>query len=201
MTRTSSTSPALLGKAAAAVAGDGEPLLDHLLVDDYQDSTLCGRGDRRGPRRAARSWSSGDPDAHVFSFQGTTDVPIRRFTERFPGAKHAELRTPHRAEAPVTIEAWTAPPHLGGARRDRARASPAPYRGGRGVERARGGRSPAGRARRIAAARAGRRRRTAHASRKRHGPHRRAGDVPLRARTAVAVGRWEGTRATRSSRS
>ena len=36
---------------AAQVATDGEPLFDHLLVDDYQDTTLAAEAHRR---RAAR---------------------------------------------------------------------------------------------------------------------------------------------------
>ena len=99
---------AALLQRAAQVASDGEPLLDHLLVDDHQDTTLAAEAILEG-LAPADLVVAGDPDAHVFSFQGTTDVPIRRFTERFLGATHIELWTPHRAEAPVTIEAWTAP--------------------------------------------------------------------------------------------
>ena len=90
---------AALLQRAAAVAGDGEPLLDHLLVDDHQDSTLA--AEAIVEHLAVPSLVvAGDPDAHVFSFQGTTDVPIRRFTERFPGAKHVELRTSHPPRRP-----------------------------------------------------------------------------------------------------
>ncbi|MGH2596456.1 MAG: ATP-dependent helicase [Actinomycetota bacterium] len=99
---------AALLQRAATVAADGEPLLHHLLVDDHQDSTLAAEAIMEG-LAAPSLVVAGDPDAHVFSFQGTTDVPIRRFTERFLGATPVELQTPHRAEASVAIEAWAAP--------------------------------------------------------------------------------------------
>ena len=60
------------------MATDGEPLLDHLLVDDYQDTTLAAEAILAG-LAPADLIVAGDPDAHVFSFQGATDVPIRRF--------------------------------------------------------------------------------------------------------------------------
>src|SRR6185503_14868575 len=49
-----------------------------------------------------------DPEAHVFSFQGTTAVPSLRFTQVFDGAAHVELSTPHRAPQPIRIDAWSA---------------------------------------------------------------------------------------------
>ncbi len=99
---------AALLQRAAKVAGDGEPLLDHLLVDDYQDTTFAAEAIIAG-LAAPDLVAAGDPQAHVFSFQGTTDVPILRFTERFAGARHLELLISHRAGAPVTVEAWVAP--------------------------------------------------------------------------------------------
>lgn len=99
---------AALLQRAAQVAGDGEPLLDHLLVDDHQDTTLAAEAILEG-LGSPDLVVAGDPDAHVFSFQGTTDAPILRLIERFPGAAHVELSTPHRAEVPVTVEAWSAP--------------------------------------------------------------------------------------------
>ena len=97
----------LLGQAAAAAGGGGEPLFDHVLVDDYQDATLA--AERLLLELAPRSLVvAGDPAAHVFSFQGTTDVPIRRFTLGFPGAERVELTTAHRCDAPV-LDAWLAP--------------------------------------------------------------------------------------------
>jgi superfamily I DNA/RNA helicase len=99
---------AALLQRAAQVATDGEPLMDHLLVDDYQDSTFAAEAIVAG-LAPADLLVAGDPEAHVFSFQGATDVPIRRFAARFGGADVIELETPHRAETAVTVEAWTAP--------------------------------------------------------------------------------------------
>ena len=51
-----------------------------------------------------------DPQAHVFSFQGTSAVPLERFGRTFPGASAIELTTTHRTRgASVSIEAWVAP--------------------------------------------------------------------------------------------
>ena len=99
---------AALLQRAAQVATDGEPLLDHLLVDDYQDSTMAAEAIVAG-LAPADLIVAGDPDAHVFSFQGATDIPIRRFAERFGGAEVIALEAPHRAEGGVTVEAWLAP--------------------------------------------------------------------------------------------
>jgi superfamily I DNA/RNA helicase/RecB family exonuclease len=95
----------LLAQAAAA-AGQAEPLFDHLLIDDYQEGT-----DALERLLADLSHQSlvvaGDPDGHVFSFQGTTDRPLRRFAERFAPASRVELRTSHRAPQPA-VQAWFA---------------------------------------------------------------------------------------------
>ena len=99
---------AALLQRAAQVSTDGEPLLDHLLVDDYQDTTLAAEAIVAG-LAPPDLIVAGDPEAHVFSFQGATDIPIRRFAERFGGADVIELETPHRAGAAITVEAWTAP--------------------------------------------------------------------------------------------
>src|SRR5207302_976533 len=48
---------------------------------------------------------AGDVGSHVFSFQGTTDVPLRRFASQVRGVAQVELRTPHRAPRPVATEA------------------------------------------------------------------------------------------------
>jgi superfamily I DNA/RNA helicase/RecB family exonuclease len=96
----------LVGQAAAAASG-GEPLFDHLLVDDYQDATFA--AERLLLELAPRSLVvAADPDAHVFSFQGTTDVPARRFTTVFHGADHVALAEPHRASH-RELAAWLAP--------------------------------------------------------------------------------------------
>jgi superfamily I DNA/RNA helicase len=99
---------AALLQRAAQVATDGEPLLDHLLVDDYQDSTLAAEAIVAG-LAPTDLVVAGDADAHVFSFQGATDIPIRRFAERFGGAEVIALETPHRADGGVAVEAWLAP--------------------------------------------------------------------------------------------
>src|SRR5436309_9635857 len=94
---------------AAAVASSGPSLFDHLLVDDYQDTTFAAEAIVRG-LGAPDLVVAADPDAHVFSFQGTTRVPLDRFaTEAFPGAERVELGTRHRASAPPSITAWIAP--------------------------------------------------------------------------------------------
>ena len=90
---------------AAAVASGGEPPFDHVMVDDYHDTTFAGEALLRG-LGAGSLVVAGDPDAHVFSFQGSTRVPFDRFIETFPGAQVIELTTPHRASEPVQIEAW-----------------------------------------------------------------------------------------------
>jgi len=92
---------------AAAVAAKGDALFDHLLVDDYQDTTLAAEEllVRLG---AGDVVVAGDPEAHVFSFQGTTDVPILRFARVFPDAHDLELETPHRVEGSRAILGWCA---------------------------------------------------------------------------------------------
>ncbi len=98
---------AALQQRAAAVAGEGDPLFDHLLVDDYQDVTLAAEAILEG-LAVPDLVVAGDPGAHVFSFQGTTDVPIHRFAER-TRAETVELETNHRSVSPPTVEAWIAP--------------------------------------------------------------------------------------------
>jgi superfamily I DNA/RNA helicase/RecB family exonuclease len=92
---------------AAAVAAKGDPIFDHVLVDDFQDTTLAAEEllVRLG---AADVVVAGDPSAHVFSFQGTTDVPILRFARVFPDARQMELGVPHRAEEPAQVRGWCA---------------------------------------------------------------------------------------------
>jgi superfamily I DNA/RNA helicase len=98
---------ALIGRARAAVAGSDAPLLDHLLVDDYQDATLAQEA-LIETLRVGDLVAAADPEAHVFSFQGTTVVPSLRFIERFDGASRVELRTSHRASHSIAIDAWSA---------------------------------------------------------------------------------------------
>jgi superfamily I DNA/RNA helicase len=97
---------ALIGRAEAA-ASASEPLLDYLMVDGYQDATFAQEALVRA-LRAGDLVVAADPDAHVFSFQGSTIVPSLRFMEVFPGAAHVELRTQHRSPDGVTVDAWSA---------------------------------------------------------------------------------------------
>jgi superfamily I DNA/RNA helicase len=91
---------------AETAASSGTPLLDHLLVDDYQDATFAQEALVQ-TLDVPDLVVAADPEAHVFSFRGTTAVPSLRFTEAF-GAGHVELETAHRAEAGVHIDAWSA---------------------------------------------------------------------------------------------
>ncbi|HEX6231368.1 MAG TPA: ATP-dependent DNA helicase [Actinomycetota bacterium] len=95
-----------LVEQAAAAAGHGDPLVDHVLLDDYQDATFG--AERLLAELGAESLVvAGNADAHVFSFQGTTDEPLRRFAERFPGSERVRLSTDHRC-ASLVAEAWCA---------------------------------------------------------------------------------------------
>jgi len=95
-----------LVEQASVAAGGGDPPFDHVMIDDYQDTTFA--AERLLAEIRPRSFvAAGDLDAHLFSFQGTTDEPFRRFGERNPGAASVGLETPHRPE-PVSTEAWRA---------------------------------------------------------------------------------------------
>jgi superfamily I DNA/RNA helicase/RecB family exonuclease len=92
---------------AGASAGKGEPLFDHVLVDDYQDATL-GTEWLLAEIGAQSLVVAGDAGSHIFSFQGTTDVPLRRFAERFGATGSVELVTNHRASGLGLVrEAWS----------------------------------------------------------------------------------------------
>jgi superfamily I DNA/RNA helicase/RecB family exonuclease len=100
---------ALVQRAAAALAADPTPTVDHVLVDDYQDTTLAAEALLRG-LGAGDLVVAANPDAHVFSFQGTTRLPLERFAaEAFPGAAEVTLATAHRPRVAPTVEAWVAP--------------------------------------------------------------------------------------------
>jgi superfamily I DNA/RNA helicase len=98
---------ALIGRAEAATAASEPPLLDHLLVDDYHDATFAQEALVQSLRTSDLVVAA-DPEAHVFSFQGTTAVPSLRFTQVFAGASHVELSTSHRAPETVRVDAWSA---------------------------------------------------------------------------------------------
>ena len=95
-----------LVEQAAAAAGTGDPPFDHVMVDDYQDTTFAAER-FLAELRPLSFVAAGDLGAHLFSFQGTTDEPLRRFAERNPGAALVELETRHRPE-PAEVEAWRA---------------------------------------------------------------------------------------------
>jgi superfamily I DNA/RNA helicase/RecB family exonuclease len=97
-----------LVEQAAVGAAEGEPLFDHLVVDDYQEATFAFER-LLAEMNAASLVVAGDPESHVFSFQGTTDVPLRRFCEEVPTARQVVLDTAHRlGRARRHSEAWIA---------------------------------------------------------------------------------------------
>lgn len=96
-----------LVEQAAVAAEIGEPMVDHVLVDDYHDTTF-GAERLLASLRPRTLVVAGNLEAHVFSFQGTTSIPLLRFEERFEGAGRVDLQTNHRADA-VDLEAWAAP--------------------------------------------------------------------------------------------
>ena len=98
----------LVQRAGTAAQTDDRPLLDHLLVDDAQDSTFAAEALIDGVR-APDLVVAGDLDAHVFSFQGTTGVPLARFADRHPDAEGVELTECHRAPEPPAVHAWVSP--------------------------------------------------------------------------------------------
>lgn len=91
---------------AADAAERVDPIYDHVMMDDAQDTTegalhlLLGLG-------ADSTVVAGDEAAHVFSFQGTTVEPFRHLAERVRGTVDVVLAGDHRASA-RTIEAWNA---------------------------------------------------------------------------------------------
>ncbi|MFM8944393.1 MAG: UvrD-helicase domain-containing protein, partial [Actinomycetota bacterium] len=92
----------------AVVEGpQGAPILDHLLVDDMHDVT-------EGGARLIRDLTTistvvaGNEAAHVFSFQGTTVEPFRRFAEDLHGVEEVTFTTTWRG-ADRLARAWKAP--------------------------------------------------------------------------------------------
>jgi len=107
-----------LVEQAAVAAELDEPMFDHVLVDDHQDSTFAAERLLAGLRPPSLV-VAGNVDAHVFSFQGTTVAPLQRFTERFPTAAAVELDAVHRGEDVVweaRFAAHTSEEHVGVAR-------------------------------------------------------------------------------------
>jgi superfamily I DNA/RNA helicase len=93
-------------RRAALLAAEGPPPLDEVLADDYHDATLAAE-DLLLSLRAPCTVVAGDPESHVFSFQGASVVPLARFAERADAAT-VELTTLHRAPGGVNIDAWSA---------------------------------------------------------------------------------------------
>ena len=90
------------GLVVQTAASSGEPLFDHVLVDDFQEATFA--EERLLATLAPTTLVvGGDAGSHIFSFQGTTDAPLRRFRERFGAVDEIELRTPHRSAAPAMV--------------------------------------------------------------------------------------------------
>jgi superfamily I DNA/RNA helicase/RecB family exonuclease len=92
----------------AGLGGASETLFDHLLVDDYHEATFSEESliVRLAPDDLV---VAGDAGSHVFSFQGTTDVPLRQFSDRLPTARTVVLPTQHRAPDRVDVRAWFTP--------------------------------------------------------------------------------------------
>lgn len=95
-----------LVEQAGVAAGRGGRPFEHVLVDDYQDTTL-GAERLLAELRPEELVVAGNLEAHVFSFQGTTDEPLRRFAERHPAAERVELVTNHRCPS-LSADAWCA---------------------------------------------------------------------------------------------
>lgn len=97
-----------LVEQAAAAAREAEPLFDHLLVDDYQDTTF-GTEALLAALRPESLVAAGDLGSHIFSFQGYTDEPIRRFEDVMPDPSRIELTEPHRHLGGPRTDAWVTP--------------------------------------------------------------------------------------------
>lgn len=107
-----------LVEQAAVAAEAGDPLFDHVLVDDFQDATF-GAERLLSALRPSSLVVAGNVEAHVFSFQGTTSIPLLRFEERFPGAVRVDLETNHRGagvEVSARMTAHASEEHAGAAR-------------------------------------------------------------------------------------
>src|SRR5439155_12069560 len=92
---------------AAELTADDDALFDHVLVDDYQDATLA--EEALVTHLAGRSLTvAGDLASHVFSFQGTTDVPLRRLADADEGVSKVDPTVRHRSPLPLSADAWLA---------------------------------------------------------------------------------------------
>jgi superfamily I DNA/RNA helicase/RecB family exonuclease len=93
----------LLARSAALLSGSasvppGESF-EHLLVDDFQDSTPAAEAILLALARQARSLViAAQPGGHIFSYQGYTQAPLERAMagETFAPSARVSLATPHR---------------------------------------------------------------------------------------------------------
>ncbi len=92
---------------AAEAARVGDHAFDEVLVDDYQDTTPA--AERLLHALGAPTLVvAGNRDAHVFSFQGTTEEPLGRLASD-PSFQQVRLAVRHRSGSHGTrIEAWSA---------------------------------------------------------------------------------------------
>jgi superfamily I DNA/RNA helicase/RecB family exonuclease len=95
-----------LVEQAAVAAELGDPMFDHVIVDDYQDTTFAAER-LLVALRPTSLVVAGNADAHVFSFQGTSVEPLERFADRSADADRVELMTNHRG-SDVIRDAWFA---------------------------------------------------------------------------------------------
>jgi superfamily I DNA/RNA helicase/RecB family exonuclease len=93
---------------ASTVASTGAPRIDHLLVDDLQDTTIATESILTAVR-APDLVAAANPGAHLFSFQGMTRAPLDRFADTFPGTTSVELTVAYRTPEPPEAVAWVTP--------------------------------------------------------------------------------------------
>ena len=82
---------ATLLQRGAAEAPEGDPAFDHVLVDDYQDTTIAAEAILRG-LRVPDLVVAANPDAHVFSFQGTSRTAARPLRRGLPRRRARRAR-------------------------------------------------------------------------------------------------------------
>ena len=118
--------------ARRSTRAGGAPLFDHVLVDDYQDTTLAAeallqRARRREHRRRRR------PRGARVLVPGidARAAAIGSRPRRSPAPRASSSRPTTEAPRASRCTAWVAPHTLRGARGDRARAPPRPRRGRR----------------------------------------------------------------------
>jgi len=87
----------LLFQTVTAVGADGGERFDHVLVDDYQDTTHAAEEIVRTLGARAKSVAvAADPGGHVFSYRGGSLEPLRRIDETLGAVLRVELTRSHR---------------------------------------------------------------------------------------------------------